>query len=136
MSRFARLFTGMKKILAVLFTAIIFASLAFKVYAINPTPTPCPTDTMSTDLGCIHTAEPVLFVSDIYALGLWLIGFIGIIFIIVGGYFVMTSHGNVEQLQKGKSFIMYAIIGLLLAVFGFVFIQIIAGQILRIPGFG
>lgn len=102
-------------------------------YAVNPTPTPCPSDQMSTDLGCIHT-EPVQFVSDIYAIGIWLIGFVAIIFMIIGGYFVMMSRGNLEQLQKGKSFIIYSIIGLLLAIFGFVFIEIIAGQILQVPG--
>lgn len=135
MSRFARVFIGMKKIFVVLSCLLAFGSFAIQAYAINPTPTPCPAEQMGTDLGCIHT-EPLLFVTDIYAIGLWLIGFVGILFIIVGGYFVMTSHGNVEQLQKGKSFIMYAIIGLLLAIFGFVFIQIITGQILKIPGFG
>jgi len=30
---------------------------------------------------------------------------------------------------------MYAIIGLLLAIFGFVFVQIIAVDVLKIPGF-
>jgi hypothetical protein len=54
---------------------------------------------------------------------------------IIGGYYIMTSAGNVEKLATGKSFIFYAIAGILLAVLGFVFIQIVTGEILRIPGF-
>ncbi len=101
-----------------------------------PTPTPCPAGQTGTDLGCIHTAEPLLFVSDIYSIGLWLIGFTAVIFVIIGSYFIMTSRGNVEMLARGKSFIFYSIAGLLLAIFGFVFIEIITGEILKIPGFG
>jgi len=58
-----------------------------------------------------------------------------LLFMIIGGYYIMTSQGNIEKLQTGKSFIFYSIAGIALAVFGFVFIQIVTGEILRIPGF-
>lgn len=105
------------------------------------TPTPTPPDCIEngvpgkmTDFGCIPQ-NPVLFVQKLYGIGLGLIGGIAILFIIYAGYLIMTSQGNHEQLSKAKSYIFYSIIGLLLAIFGFVFIQVIARDILKIPGF-
>lgn len=94
----------------------------------------CVAGEINTDFGCVPS-DPVGFVEKFYGIGLGFIGAVALLSMIIGGYYVMTSSGNVEQLERGKSFIFYSIAGLLLAVFGFVFIQIITGQILRIPGF-
>lgn len=89
---------------------------------------------VDTDLGCIPN-DPFQFVSKFYGIGLGLIGGVAVLFIIYGGYIILTSQGEQAQLNRGKSYIYYAIAGLLLAVFGFVFIQVIAVNILHIPGF-
>src|SRR3989344_3719661 len=94
----------------------------------------CAANEVATDLGCLPS-DPVGFIQKFYAWGLSLIGLVGLLFLIYGGYHVLTSGGNPEKLQKGKEYIVYAIIGLLLAFLGFVFIQFIAGGVLRIPGF-
>lgn len=96
--------------------------------------TPIPT-AIETDIGFIPT-DPIGFVAKFYTIGLSLIGGVALLFIMYGGYIVITSRGNITQLQKGKSFIFYAIMGLLLAIFGYVFIQVIIIDVLRIPGFG
>jgi hypothetical protein len=54
---------------------------------------------------------------------------------IVGGYYLLTSQGNPARVTTGKSFIFYSIAGLLLAIFGFVLIKFVAGDIIKIPGF-
>ncbi len=92
-----------------------------------------PTET-PTELGCIPNDLPG-FVAKFYGIGLGLIGGVAVLFIIYGGYIILSSQGNPQNLNKGKSYIMYAIIGLLLAIFGFVFVQIIAVDVLKIPGF-
>jgi len=84
---------------------------------------------------CIPTDAPG-FTSTLYQVGLALIGFVAVLFLILGGYNIMMSRGNLEQFEKGKSFIFYSIAGLLLAIFGFVFIEIITGDIANLPGFG
>jgi len=94
----------------------------------------CSTNEIATDIGCIPT-DPIGFVSKTYGIGLGLIGGIALLFIIFGGYIILTSAGDPAKLSSGKSFIYYAIAGLLLAIFGYVFIQVIAVDILRIPGF-
>ncbi len=94
----------------------------------------CAPNEILTDFGCIPN-DPVGFVEKFYGIGLGFIGMVALIFIIIGGYFIMTSQGDPTKLQTGKSYITYSIVGVLLAVFGFVFIEIITGDILRIPGF-
>ncbi|MEK7186611.1 MAG: hypothetical protein AAB675_04620 [Patescibacteria group bacterium] len=93
----------------------------------------CP-DGVVTDLGCIPH-DPFQFVSKFYSIGLGLIGGVAVLFIIYGGFLILTSEGDPGQLNKGKSYIYYAIAGLLLAIFGFIFVEVIAVDILRIPGF-
>ena len=93
----------------------------------------CP-DGVQTDLGCIPN-DPFAFVAKFYGIGLGIIGGVALLFIIYGGYIILTSQGDPNQLNTGKSYIYYAIAGLILAIFGFVFIQVIAVDILHIPGF-
>lgn len=88
-----------------------------------------------TDIGCIPT-DPLLFVAKFYAIGLGLIGGVALLSIIYGAYVIMTSGGNPTQLQKGKSYIFYSIVGLLLAIGGFIVTRIITVDVLHIPGFG
>ncbi|MDP3987605.1 MAG: hypothetical protein Q8P80_00470 [Candidatus Levybacteria bacterium] len=95
---------------------------------------PCSGNEIATDLGCIPN-DPIGFVAKFYGIGLGLIGGVAVLFIIFGGYTILTSQGNPSELNKGKSYIYYAIVGLLLAIFGFVFIQVIAVDILHVPGF-
>lgn len=94
----------------------------------------CLENEILTDFGCVPD-DPAGFVQKFYGFGLALIGMVGVLFIIIGGYYILTSRGDPAALQKGKGFILYAIIGILLAIFGFVFIQVITGDILQIPGF-
>jgi len=91
-------------------------------------------DCSPTDFGCIPN-DPIGFVSKFYGIGLGFVGGTALIFIILGGYLILTSQGNPEQLNKAKSYIFYALTGLLLAVFGFVFQQIIFVDLLKVPGF-
>ncbi len=79
--------------------------------------------------------DPVGFVSVIYQIGLGFIGFVALLYLIIGGYHVLTSQGDPAKLQTGKKYIFYAIAGIILAIFGFTIMQIVASGILHIPGF-
>ena len=123
----------MRRILVAIFgiALLLFFMLQLspKVYAA------CSTGEVQTDLGCLPD-DPVGFVQKFYVWGLGLLGMVGVLFMIIGGYYLMTSQGNPTKIQTGKSFIFYSISGLLLAIFGFVFIEIVVGDVLKIPGFG
>lgn len=96
-------------------------------------PLPCAIDEFPTDFGCLPS-NPVGFVEKFYGWGLGLLGMVGVLYMIIGAYLVLMSRGNIEQLQKGRTYIVYSIAGILLAIFGFVFIEIIGRDILKIPG--
>lgn len=127
----------------IVFIALLFLLFVHSpVFAVDATPTPCPPipkgsgqiTQQNTDLGCIPN-DPVMFVSKFYSIGLSIIGGVAVLFIIYGGYILLSSQGNPTQINKGKSYILYAIIGLLLAIFGYVFVEVIAVDILKVPGF-
>ncbi len=101
----------------------------FIVHAAN-----CQADQTSTDLGCV-SHNPLQFASDIYGIGLSLIGGVALLSIIYGAFLVLTSSGDPVKLQNGKSYIVYALIGLALAVLGFAFYRIIGANVIKIPGF-
>lgn len=97
--------------------------------------TSCPDGQANIEgIGCTPT-DPAGFVNKFYGIGLGLIGGVAVLFVILGGYFILTSQGDAQKLATGRSYITYAVIGLLLAIFGFIFTTIIAVDILRIPGF-
>lgn len=116
---------------------VIIAVLLFSpslVYAqITPTVGINP-DTIETEIGDVPTTVPG-FVAKYYQFGLGIIGGLAVLFIITGSYIILTSQGNPQQLNNGKSFITYAIAGLLLAIFGYLFIEVVARDLLHIPGF-
>jgi hypothetical protein len=106
--------------------------------SLDPKNTQCKTprgvDGTKTEIGCIPK-DPGGFAAEYYTYGLGLIGGVALLFIIIGGYIMLTSQGNPLRLQNGKTYIFYAIFGLLLAIFGYVFIEVIAIDILHVPGF-
>lgn len=94
----------------------------------------CTINEVATDWGCFPN-DPVQFVQKFYGFGLSFVGAVALIALIIGGYNIMLSKGDPQRVNVGRSWIIYAIGGLLLAVFGFVFMQALAGDILKIPGF-
>lgn len=94
----------------------------------------CAPNEVLTDFGCVPD-DPIGFVGKFYGIGLSILGMIAFLFLIIGGYYILTSQGSPEKLRKGREYILYSLLGVLLAVFGFVFVQIIAGDVLKIPGF-
>ncbi len=90
---------------------------------------------LETQLDQLKDATPTKFVSDVYGIGLTFIGLVALIFIIYGGYLILSSSGEPDKIKVGKNYIVYSIIGLLLALAGFVFYQTIAQTVLGIPGF-
>lgn len=94
----------------------------------------CAQNEILTDFGCFPN-DPVGFVQKFYAVGLGFVAGVALIALIIGGYFILTSQGIPERVNNGKAYIYYAIMGLLLAIFGFVFIEVIVVNILHVPGF-
>lgn len=95
----------------------------------------CALNEIATDFGCLPN-DPIGFVQKFYGIGLSFVAAVALLALIVGGYTIMTSRGDPRRVESGKSYIFYAIAGLLLAIFGYVFIQVIVVDVLHVPGFG
>lgn len=94
----------------------------------------CSLNEISTDFGCFPN-DPIGFVQKFYAIGLGFVGAVALLALIWGGYSIMTSRGDPHRVNIGKSYIYYAIAGLLLAIFGYVFIKTVLVDVLHVPGF-
>lgn len=56
-------------------------------------------------------------------------GVVAVIVLVVGGFWYITSAGNEEQAEKGKSAIINAIIGLLVVILSYAIVTIISGTL-------
>jgi len=93
----------------------------------------CSQNEVQVDEWCFPN-DPIGFSFKFYSFGLGAIGGLALLVLVVGGYTVLTSQGDARRLNIGKSYIIYAISGLLLAVFGLIFFETLVVDILKVPG--
>ena len=94
----------------------------------------CTLNEIKTDFGCFPN-DPIGFVQKFYGIGLSFVAGLAFLTLIWGGYTILSSKGEPQRVNIGKSYIFYSICGLLLAIFGYVFIQAVVVDILHVPGF-
>lgn len=76
----------------------------------------------SVTLAPSPTTPPLLEVEDILSnIIRWLFGFllvVVVLMVLIAGYMFVTAGGNPEQVTKARNWLMYALIGLAIAVLG------------------
>jgi len=87
-----------------------------------------------TAIGCVP-ATPQGLIDALIPIGIGVAGGIAFLLILVGGFQIMTSAGNPEQLTAGKELVGSAIIGLLLIMFSVFILGLIGVNVLGLPGF-
>lgn len=82
----------------------------------------------STGLRCTETSVPQIFRTIInWALG---IAFgVAVIFLIIGGFRYITAGGNEESVEKGKSSVINALIGIVIIVLSYVIVNVVANLV-------
>lgn len=88
-----------------------------------------------TVVGCLST-KPELFVKSILSIVFAVSGGLAFLAFIGGSVMVLTSTGNPEKLNNGKSILVSSVFGLLLILFSVFLLRVVGLDILRIPGFG
>ncbi len=63
-------------------------------------------------------------------------GIIAVVFVIIGGYWYLTSAGNEEGAEKGQKTITNAIIGIIVIVLSYVIINVIVNLVGSNSGYG
>jgi hypothetical protein len=54
---------------------------------------------------------------------------VAVIFIVLGGIKYSISQGNASDLQKAKDMIVYALVGLVIVMFGFTIVQFVTANL-------
>ncbi len=63
-------------------------------------------------------------------------GGIAFLYLIYGAFLIMTARGDPVRLNQGRSVLFGAIFGLIFVIVSTLILNLVGGQILRIPGFG
>jgi hypothetical protein len=89
---------------------------------------------VNTSLG-IFSTEPGPFIVRVFGVLLAVSGSIAVILFMRAGYKIMSARGNPEGIKDGREQLVAAILGLMFLIFSFVLLQVIAADLLKIPGF-
>jgi hypothetical protein len=81
-----------------------------------------------TDAGGIGTFIWTI-VLNVIEMGLQLVGYLAVGFIIRGGFKYMTAIGESAEIEKAKTIIKNAVIGLIISIFSVAIVNYIAGAI-------
>lgn len=113
--------------IALVFTALFtFGGLHYAYAATSATT--CSTDNGLDQVKDAFPAQYCTASSSIITVINILLGFLGIVsvfFIIIGGYQMVVSNGNEEGFTKGRQTVVYAVIGMLVAIFAYVIVTIV-----------
>jgi hypothetical protein len=110
-----------------LVTVMVFAPLVLPHVAGAQINRYLPCDT-STGLNCQATSVNGLIKLVIN----WLLGIafaVAVLFLIIGGFWYITSAGNEETAEKGKGTAINAIIGIVIIIMSYVIINVIANLV-------
>lgn len=90
---------------------------------------------IQTALGCLPFTRDA-FVSTLLSFVVGISGAIALVTMLIATIQIMTAAGNTEAITKGKELFTSALAGLLFLIFSASLLHIIAGNIIKIPGFG
>lgn len=118
--------------------AIFLSSLSYFLspklaLAFDPTGN-CGEQAIDTALGCLPVSTSG-FTSALLTFLAGTAGAISLVIMLVATIQIMTGGDNAEAVKKGKELFTGAITGLLFIIFSVTLLQIVAGGIIKLPGF-
>lgn len=122
-----------QQILALSLSTIYYLQSTIPIYAFDPTGN-CGDQAIDTALGCLPVSTSG-FTSALLTFLAGTAGAISLVIMLVATVQIMTGGDNAEQVKKGKELFTGAITGLLFIIFSVTLLQIVAGGIIKLPGF-
>ncbi len=128
----------MKKLLIAMtmMAVVICSSLTASAEGGGPDCT-TPTGCVSKGLNKTITSDSNTTLGDIIAnitkVLLFLMGAVSVIMIIIGGFRYATSQGDQTQMQSAKNTILYAVIGLIVAIAAYAIVSFVVTQFIEAP---
>ena len=124
----------MKKVSVILASLLALPVIAFGVTTLTADSASAQLDLESGINSAKGTGTPDNVTGDdglikkVVNLLLWAIGIISVIMIIIGGIRYATSNGDSNQVTAAKNTIMYAVIGLVIAIFAYAIVNFVLFQ--------
>ena len=124
----------MKKVSVILASLLALPVIAFGVTTLVADSTSAQLDLESGINSAKGTGAPDNVTEDdglikkVVNLLLWAIGIISVIMIIIGGIRYAISNGDSNQVTAAKNTIMYAVIGLVIAIFAYAIVNFVLFQ--------
>ena len=124
----------MKKVSVILASLLALPVMAFGVTTLVADSTSAQIDLESGINSAKGTGAPDNVTEDdglikkVVNLLLWAIGIVSVIMIIIGGIRYATSNGDSTQVTAAKNTIMYAVIGLVIAIFAYAIVNFVLFQ--------
>ncbi len=121
MKRIVGLFTGLAMVLA------LGVAMTAPVQAINPVKTGCEGNSSSPICQETQNANKKTndFIQNIVSVLLMVLGIICVIVIIIGGIRYTTSGGDSGQVAAAKNTILYAVVGLIVAILAYAIVNFV-----------
>ena len=129
----------MKKVSVILASLLALPVIAFGVTTLTADSASAQLDLESGINSAKGTGTPDNVTEDdglikkVVNLLLWAIGIISVIMIIIGGIRYAISNGDSNQVTAAKNTIMYAVIGLVIAIFAYAIVNFVFVQITTPP---
>jgi hypothetical protein len=101
--------------------------------SVDPTGS-CGQGSIDTALGCIPY-ETKGFTAALLTFLAGTAGAVSLVIMLIATFQIMTGGDNAEQVKKGKELFTGAITGLLFIIFSVTLLRVIAGDIIKLPGF-
>jgi hypothetical protein len=98
-------------------------------------PQSCGPESLSTALGCVPYTRAA-FASALLTFIVGIAGAVALVTMLIATFLIMTAGDKADQLKKGRELFTSAVIGLLFLIFSVSLLRIIAGDIIKLPGFG
>lgn len=76
---------------------------------------PCP----NSERANIDTYPVCCLLSSIYRITDWITAFVlalSVLFVLIGGFYIITAGGSADAVNRGRNFIKFAVIGLIIAL--------------------
>lgn len=130
--------TTLKTLIA---SVMLVAAVAFPAAAADPKQALCEGSggTWSADGGCASPDDQPQLVSTFKTISdllLFIIGAVAVIMIIIGGIRYITSNGDQAQVTGAKNTIMYAVIGIVVALLAYAIVNFVTLNIQEPTGSG
>lgn len=125
----------MKKVSVILASLLALPVIAFGVTTLTADSASAQLDLESGINSAKGTGAPDNVTEDdglikkVVNLLLWAIGIVSVIMIIIGGIRYATSNGDSNNVTAAKNTIMYAVIGLVIAIFAYAIVNFVLTQI-------